>query len=125
MLSSAKLVGFLFTNDYERSKAFFVERLGFEFKELTPFALVLALGGHTFRIVKIPNFTPARATVMGWEVDDLDATLGWLAERGVSTEKFPFAQDQINGVWTAPDGTRIAWFKDPDGNVLSLSAHAR
>ncbi len=123
MLSSAKLAGFLFTTDYERARGFFVDRLGFQFRELTPFALVLAFGGHTFRIVKIPNFTPAQATVLGWEVEDIGATVEWLSSRGVATEKYPWVEDKDTGIWNAPDGSRVAWFKDADGNVLSLSQH--
>jgi len=121
MLATAKLVGFLFTTDYDRAREFFVDRLGFEFVELSPFALVLSLGGHTFRIAKIPDFKPAQGTVLGWEVTDIEATVAWLASRGVATEKYPFVEDQVTGIWNAPDGARVAWFKDPDGNVLSVN----
>jgi hypothetical protein len=60
---------------------------------------------------------------MGWEVTDIDAMVKWLNERGVTFEKYPFVQDQKQGIWTTPNGDKVAWFKDPDGNVLSLSQH--
>jgi catechol 2,3-dioxygenase-like lactoylglutathione lyase family enzyme len=123
MLASGKLVGFLFTNDYDQARAFYVGKLGCEFVGQDQYALVVTLGGHMIRIVKIPNFAPARATVLGWEVEEIEAVVQWLVERGVTMEKYPFVQDQEHGIWTAPDGSRVAWFKDPDGNVLSVSRH--
>jgi hypothetical protein len=75
------------------------------------------------RIAKAQDFTPAQYTVLGWEVRDIEAVVGWLQDRGVAFEKYPFVQDQERGIWTAPGGNKVAWFKDPDGNVLSLSQH--
>ena len=123
MLSSGKLVGFLFTSDYDRARAFYVDKLGCEFVSLDPFALAVRIGGHMIRIAKNPNFTPAQGTVLGWAVEDIGAAVEWLAGRGVATEKYPFVQDQVRGIWTTPDGSKVAWFKDPDGNVLSVSQH--
>ncbi|MFZ0736724.1 MAG: hypothetical protein WAM96_06480, partial [Candidatus Acidiferrales bacterium] len=98
-------------------------KLGFEFVSLDQYALVVRVGGHAVRIVKMPNFTPLQSTVLGWEVGDIEAVVAWLARRGVATEKYPFVQDRERGIWTAPGGDRVAWFKDPDGNVLSVSQH--
>ena len=123
MLAAAKLVGFLFTNDYDQARAFYVGKLGCEFVSQDQFALVVTLGGHMIRIAKIPNFTPAQGTVLGWAVGEIEAVVGWLQERGVKLEKYPFVQDQERGIWTTPDGGKVAWFKDPDGNVLSVSEH--
>ena len=123
MLASGRLVGFLFTNDYDQARAFYVGKLGCEFVSQDQFALVVTLGGHMIRIAKIPNFTPAQGTVLGWAVGEIDAVVGWLQERGVKLEKYPFVQDQKRGIWTTPDGGKVAWFKDPDGNVLSVSQH--
>ena len=75
------------------------------------------------RIAKTPDFTPAPYTVMGWEVGDIGAVARWLAGRGVAFEKYPFVQDRELGIWTTPNGDKVAWFKDPDGNVLSVSQH--
>lgn len=116
------MVGFLFTKDYDKARAFY-ERIGLEFVSLDQFALVMQVGGHHIRISKMANFTPLPGTVLGWEVADIEAVVGWLGARGVVFEKYPFVQDQQRGIWTTPDGGRVAWFKDPDGNVLSLSQH--
>jgi hypothetical protein len=75
------------------------------------------------RIVKVPDFTPLRSTVLGWKVDDIAGMVDWLRKRGVVFDKYPFVQDKERGIWTAPGGSKIAWFKDPDGNVLSVSEH--
>lgn len=123
MLASGKLVGFLFTSDYDRARAFYVDKLGCEFVSQDQFALVVKMGGHMIRIGKIPNFTPAQGTVLGWEVGEIEAVAAWLQERGVTLEKYPFVQDKERGIWTTPDGSKVAWFKDPDGNVLSVSQH--
>ena len=123
MLSSGKLVGFVATTDYEKARAFYEGKLGLEFVGLDQFALVMRTGEHKIRIAKVPNFTPLQGTVLGWEVDDVEAVVLWLRGRGVATEKYPFVADQELGIWTAPSGDKVAWFKDPDGNVLSLSHH--
>lgn len=123
MFPDAKMMGFLFTTDYGRAREFFEEKLEFEFVSLDEFALVLRAGQDTIRIAKIPNFHPAQGTVLGWRVPDITATVHWLNERGVACEKYPFVQDQDLGIWTAPSGDRVAWFKDPDGNVLGVSEH--
>lgn len=123
MLDGAKMAGFVPTKDYEKARGFYVGKLGFEFVSLDQFALVVRVGGHTIRISKIPNFTPLQGTILGWEVDDIEAVVKWLSERGVSTEKFSFVQDQELGIWTTPSGDKVAWFKDPDGNILSVAHH--
>ena len=123
MFQGAKMMGFLFTTDYGRAREFFEKKLGFEFVSLDEYALVMHASQDTVRIAKIPNFHPAQGTVLGWRVPDITAAVNWLKERGVACEKYPFAQDQELGIWTAPSGDRVAWFKDPDGNVLGVSEH--
>jgi len=125
MLASGKLTGFIPTKDYDKARAFYVDKLGFEFVSLDQFALVLSLGGHKFRVSKVPNFTPLQGTILGWEVADIEPVVRWLAERGVATEKFPFVQDKELGIWTTPNGDQVAWFKDPDGNILSVAHHPK
>ncbi|MGB2636802.1 MAG: VOC family protein [Candidatus Acidiferrum sp.] len=123
MLASGKMVGFIPTKDYAAARAFYEGKLGFQFVSLDQFALVMRVGGHMIRISKIPNFAPLQGTILGWEVQDIEAVAKWLKAQEVPPEKFPFAQDQELGIWTAPTGDRIAWFKDPDGNILSASQH--
>jgi catechol 2,3-dioxygenase-like lactoylglutathione lyase family enzyme len=123
MLASAKMVGFVPTKDYDQARAFYEGKLGFKFVYQDQFALVLSAGENTVRITKIPNFTPLQGTILGWEVDDIVAVATWLRDRGAAPEKFPFAQDQDLGIWSAPSGAKVAWFKDPDGNILGVSQH--
>ena len=123
MFHPGKLVGFLTTTDYEKARAFYEGKLGFEFVSLDQFALALRAGANMIRISKSETFTPAQGTVLGWEVDDIRAVVSWLGSRGVETEKYPFVEDKETGIWNSPSGDSVAWFKDPDGNVLSLSHH--
>jgi catechol 2,3-dioxygenase-like lactoylglutathione lyase family enzyme len=124
MLANSKMMGFIFTRDYNNARAFYEGKLGLQFISQDQYALALRAGEHMIRIVKIPDFVPARATVLGWEVKDIGAAVAWLKEQGVALEDYPFIQDRTLGIWSAPGGDRIAWFKDPDGNVLSVSQHA-
>jgi catechol 2,3-dioxygenase-like lactoylglutathione lyase family enzyme len=123
MLAGGKLIGFVPTKDSKRSREFYEGKLGFQFVSDDQFALVVQAGESMIRVVKAGNFTPAQYTVMGWEVTDIDAMVKWLNGRGVAFEKYPFVQDRELGIWTTPNGDKVAWFKDPDGNVLSLSQH--
>ncbi|MFZ1009591.1 MAG: VOC family protein, partial [Candidatus Sulfotelmatobacter sp.] len=117
------MIGFLLTKDYEKARAFYEGKLGFEFVSQDQFALVMKAGKSMIRIVKMPSFTPLQSTVLGWEVGDIVAIVDWLTKRGVVFEKYPFVDDKERGIWNAPGGTKVAWFKDPDGNVLSVSEH--
>jgi catechol 2,3-dioxygenase-like lactoylglutathione lyase family enzyme len=121
MLALGKIVGFVLTKDYDKARAFYERALGCEFVSLDQFALVVKTGDHHIRISKAPNFTPLPSTVLGWEVSDIEAVVDSLTERGVVFEKYPFVEDKERGIWTSPGGNKVAWFKDPDGNVLSIS----
>jgi len=123
MLSASKLIGFVPTRDSTRAREFYEGKLGFQFVSDDPFALVMRAGKNLIRIAKVKDFTPAQYTVLGWEVENIEVIVKWLQERGVVFEKYPFVQDQTLGIWTAPNGDEVAWFKDPDGNVLSVSRH--
>jgi len=123
MLAASKLIGFVPTRDSKRSREFYEGKLGFQFVSDDQFALVMQAGDSMIRIAKADNFKPAQYTVMGWEVTEIEAMVKWLNGRGVVFEKYPFVQDQKLGIWTTPNGDKVAWFKDPDGNVLSLSQH--
>ena len=123
MLSSSKIVGFVPTKDSRKARAFYEGMLGFQFVSDDQFALVMRAGETMIRIAKAQDFTPAPYTVMGWEVRDIEAIVRWLTQRGVVFEKYPFVQDRELGIWTTPGGDKVAWFKDADGNVLSVSQH--
>ena len=113
---------FLATADAEKSKTFYADVLDLSLVEDSPFALVFALKETELRISKVPSFKPFPWTVLDWQVADLAAAMKMLSGRGVTFERFDGMEQDDNGVWTTPDGAaQIAWFKDPDGNVLSVS----
>ena len=121
MLASSKIIGFALTKDYDRARAFYEGKLGLQFVSLDQFALVMKAGESMIRISKVPDFTPIRSTVLGWEVQNIETAVASLKKQGVAFEKYPFIQDAELAIWTAPTGDKVAWFKDPDGNVLSVS----
>ncbi len=123
MLSSSRMIGFVPTTDSKRAREFYENKLGFRFVSDDAFALVMKAGDTMIRVAKVKEFTPAAYTVLGWEARDIKALVSWLKARGVAFEKYPFVQDQELGIWTAPTGDQVAWFKDPDGNILSVSQH--
>src|SRR5277367_2367611 len=109
MLTASKIVGFLHTTDYEKARAFYEGKLGFNFVSLDQFALALRSGETMIRISKEEGFKPAQGTVLGWEVDDVRAAVLWLKSREVETEKYSFVPDQELGVWDSPSGDQVAW----------------
>jgi catechol 2,3-dioxygenase-like lactoylglutathione lyase family enzyme len=123
MLDSARMVGFIPTEDYDRAREFYESKLGFQFVSLDQYALVMSTGKNMIRIAKLKGLTPALYTVLGWEVENIEAIVTWLMERGVVFAEYPFIQDRELRIWTTPNGDKVAWFKDPDGNVLSVSQH--
>jgi catechol 2,3-dioxygenase-like lactoylglutathione lyase family enzyme len=122
MLDSGRLVGFVITTDYDKAREFYEQKLGLHFVSVDQFALAMKAGENMIRISKAANFIPLQGTVLGWEVENIEAVVAWLKERGVVFEKYAFVED-AEGIWTAPSGDKVAWFKDPDGNVLSVSEH--
>jgi len=123
MFSLGKIMGFLQTKDATRARSFFEGKLYLRFLSEDPYAVVFESNGTMIRVAKAKDFQPAPYTVPGWEVEDIRGVVAELGKRGVVFEKYPFIQDKELGIWTAPDGAKVAWFKDPDGNVLSVSQH--
>jgi catechol 2,3-dioxygenase-like lactoylglutathione lyase family enzyme len=73
------------------------------------------------RATLVGEFEPQRFTVLGWEVADAAAMARKLADAGVKLERYPGMEQDELGVWRAPGGARVAWFRDPDGNVISIT----
>ena len=121
MVKLGKAMGFLPTKDAGHSRGFVEQKLGLRFVAEDPYALVLESNGTTIRIAKVKDFQPAPYTVLGWQVENIHSVVTALTERGIKFERYPFIQDQELGIWISPDGAKVAWFKDPDGKVLSLS----
>jgi len=118
-----KMVGFVVTTRPEEARNFFGNKLGFRFVSDDHFALVFDANGTMLRVVKAKSFTPAQGTVLGWEVDDIADSIKALEKNGIAFERYPGMPQDENGVCTFPGGDKVAWFKDPDGNTLSLSQH--
>jgi len=121
------MIGFVVTSDPEKAKTFYGDRLGFRLLDEDDFALVFDANGTMLRVAKAREFKPARNTVLGWEVDDIRAAIGELTSRGVQFERYdlPFMKQDELGVSSPGNGNHVAWFKDPEGNVLSISQHVR
>ena len=121
MLTDAHLVALVATTDLERSRAFYGDVLGLHHVETTPYADVYDATGAILRVTLVQRVVPAPYTVLGWVVGDLDTTMDALGGRGVDFARFDGVDQDSAGVWTAPGGARIVWFRDPDGNLLSLT----
>jgi catechol 2,3-dioxygenase-like lactoylglutathione lyase family enzyme len=119
----SKFVGFAITTKPTAAKKFYSEKLGFQFLRDDGFALVFDAHGTMLRVSKMREFTPAQYTVLGWEVEDIVRAVKGLTDRGVAFERYPGMQQDENAICTFPGNNRVAWFKDPDGNVLSLGQH--
>ncbi|MGA9566406.1 MAG: VOC family protein [Candidatus Korobacteraceae bacterium] len=123
MLGDKKIVALVPITDAARAKAFYSEKLGLRFVSEDPFALVFDANGNMLRLTKMKEFTPQRFSIMGWEVADIEAAVRQLTATGVTFERYGFFKQDELGIWTAPDGTKVAWFLDPDGNNLGISQH--
>jgi len=121
MLDSCDLVAFVATATPEVARHFYEDTLGLRLVADEPFALVFDARGTELRVTKVGSVTPAPFTVLGWSVPDIHGAMRELAERGVRFERYPGMAQGADGAWLSPAGVKVAWFKDPDGNVLSLS----
>ena len=121
MLSTSDVIAFVATTKPEQARAFYERVLGLSLLADEPFALVFDVNGVMLRVAKVQTLDPAPHTVLSWSVLDIRATIEVLTRKGVVLERYgALPQDQM-GVWTSPSGARVAWFKDPDGNALSLT----
>jgi catechol 2,3-dioxygenase-like lactoylglutathione lyase family enzyme len=118
------VVTFLMTQNPEAAIAFYRDKLGLRFLRDDGFALVFDMNGVMLRIGKTKGFTPAPNTVLGWEAHDIGTAMKNLEQQGVTFERYPNMGQDAQGICTFPTGDKVAWFKDPDGNVLSISQHS-
>jgi catechol 2,3-dioxygenase-like lactoylglutathione lyase family enzyme len=125
MLGECPVIAMIATTQPDRAKTFYSDVLGLNLIEDGWFALVYVAGGTRLHIQKVKDFTPLPFTAIGWTVDDIVATASALADKGVRFERFPGMEQDGAGIWTTPDrAAKICWFKDPDGNTLSLTQFA-
>jgi catechol 2,3-dioxygenase-like lactoylglutathione lyase family enzyme len=121
MLASSDIIAFVPTQDSARARAFYEGVLGLGFISDDGFALVFNANGIMIRVVKLQQFTPGQYTILGWQVKEIEKVVARLRERGIHFERYGFFQQDELGIWSAPGGAKVAWFKDPDGNTLSVS----
>jgi catechol 2,3-dioxygenase-like lactoylglutathione lyase family enzyme len=121
MLGSAPLVAFVATTRPDEARAFYRDTLGLLLTSEDQFALAFNAGGTMLRVAKVEQLQPAAYTVLGWTVADITIAVEALVQRGVRFERYSFMDQDPNGIWTSPSGARIAWFKDPDRNTLSVT----
>ena len=122
MLGKSDVIAFVSTKDPAKAKDFYEHILGLKLKSEDPFALVFDAHGTMLRVSVVKEFHPQPFTVLGWKVDDIGTTVNSLTSRNVKFERFPGMNQDADGIWTSPGGAKVAWFKDPDGNTLSLTA---
>ena len=121
-LASSSLVAFVGVCDPDRAKRFYGDTLGLRLvSEELPFALVFDVQGTMLRVTVVPEVKPAKFTVLGWKVPDIQAAVSSLEEEGVEFQRYAGLQQDGLGIWTSPNGARVAWFHDPDGNILSVT----
>jgi catechol 2,3-dioxygenase-like lactoylglutathione lyase family enzyme len=120
-MSTSKIICFVATQRPEEARKFYETTLGLKFISDDPFAMVFDANGTMLRVQKVQELHPAKHTVLGWEVPDIGARMKELMAKGVRFERFPGLPLDELAVWTSPAGGKIAWFKDPDGNMLSLT----
>ena len=123
MLGSTRIMAFIPTRDATKARAFYEGLLGLRVVSEDQFALVLDANGIMVRVTKVPEFKPQQFTILGWAVPNVEQAVSGLQERGVNFERYGFEGQDDRGIWAAPGGAKVAWFKDPDGNVLSVSQH--
>ena len=120
MLADTAIVAFLASTDLERSTAFFVDVVGLNLRGTNPYAAVFDGLGAELRVTRVVDKAAAPYTVLGWAVTDVNAATRDLRARGAVFHRYDGMDQDDDDVWIAPSGARIAWFSDPDGNVLSL-----
>ena len=122
MLGEATFVGFVPVRNLEHAREFYCGVLGLRAVDQTPVALVVDAGGVRLRLSEVPEFQPQAFTIAGWQVSDMSSTVAALTSAGVEMKHYDGMVQDEQGVWIAPSGDRVAWFADPDGNVLSVTA---
>lgn len=124
MLAGMDVMAFVPVSNFEEAKAFYGDVLGLEIVDETLFAIALNVNSASVRLTLVDDFEPQPFTILGWRVTDIARSVIELADAGVSFDRFEGMTQDMIGIWTAPDGAKVAWFRDPDGNILSLTQFA-
>ena len=121
MLASKKLKAFVATTNPGKAKSFYKDILGLRLLYEDDYALQFDANGTPLRITTVQELSPQEFTILGWNVDDISSTIRALNDQVVSCIKYNSLSQDEAGIWISPGGSKVAWFKDPDGNVLSLT----
>ena len=121
MLNNSDLISFVATTNAAKSRRFYERILGLTFVSSDRFALVFKVNGTMLRIQKVDQVNPHGYTALGWKVSNIQKEVSKLSKRGVKFVRYEGMHQDENGIWTAPSKAKIAWFTDPDGNILSLT----
>jgi catechol 2,3-dioxygenase-like lactoylglutathione lyase family enzyme len=121
MLNESNVIGFLATTNPTKARKFYETTLGLKFISSDQFALVFDMNGTMLRVQIVDQVNPGRYTALGWEVSDIEREVDALSKRGVTFARYDGMNQDDRGIWTAPSRAKIAWFTDPDGNILSLT----
>jgi catechol 2,3-dioxygenase-like lactoylglutathione lyase family enzyme len=121
MLGSAKIIALISTSDPSKALAFYRDILGLKLQEESPYALVFKAKNTMLRVQIVQKATVAPYTALGWEVPDIAQTIKQLNKAGVAMERFPGMKQDKLGAWSPGGGAKVAWFKDPEGHILSLT----
>jgi catechol 2,3-dioxygenase-like lactoylglutathione lyase family enzyme len=124
MLADAPFIGSIPVRDLAVARTFYAETLGLRVAAEDPFAVVLDAGGTTVRLTLVGELTAQPFSIAGWTVPDIAVAVRALTAAGVEFNRYDGMDQDDLGVWTAPGGGQVAWFRDPDGNTLSLTAFA-
>jgi catechol 2,3-dioxygenase-like lactoylglutathione lyase family enzyme len=123
-LGRYNIIGFVSIVNVARARDFYRDTLGLRLvMEEPPFALVFDANGIMLRLGMAQEIAPAHGTVLGWQVPEISATIKSLGQAGVQFERYEGMDQDELGIWASPTGAKVAWFKDPDGNTLSISEH--
>jgi catechol 2,3-dioxygenase-like lactoylglutathione lyase family enzyme len=126
MLADKPIIAFVATARPEEARAFYTDVLGLKLISEDQYALAFEAGGTMLRVAKVDTLDPPGYTVLGWIVPDIQSAVSQLASRGVEFNRYPWMAEQDSlGIWAAPGGAQVAWFKDPDGNTLSVTQLTR
>lgn len=121
MLADKNITAFIASTRLEKAKAFYRDLLGLALISEDKFALEFTGKNCHLRVSLVEQLIPQQFTVLGWSTDDITDTVTKLIKKGISMEKYSYFEQNSLGIWQAPSGAKVAWFKDPDGNLLSIT----
>lgn len=126
MIGAANIIAMVGTTRGEAARDFYRDTLGLKLREENQFAYIFDVDGVELRVSKVPGMVPSAFAVLGFQVNDIAAEIDAVTAKGVTMERYGFLQQDARGIWDSPDGgAKVAWFKDPDFNVLSFVQHLK